>query len=50
MACSTASGTVVGPGMLRNSRPWRTDMGTFHRREYRTHSFPYRPGFVQPRP
>ena len=23
----TSSGTVVGPGMLRNSRPWRTVMG-----------------------
>src|SRR5688572_8881054 len=24
MACSTSSGTVVGPGMARNSRPART--------------------------
>ena len=29
MAASTSSGTLVGPGMLRNSRPWLTLMSEF---------------------
>src|SRR4030095_1710875 len=31
MAARTSSGTVVGPGIDRNSRPWRTVMGLVFR-------------------
>src|ERR1043166_941649 len=36
MACSTSSGTVVGPGITRNSRPPRTAIGFPEERRQRT--------------
>src|SRR6202035_4803176 len=38
IACSTSSGTVVGPGITRNSRPPRTVMGVREDRGRKTES------------